>query len=415
MGAGLRLLWGHADVQRPEHDLLEHLILEDLVVRILEDVAHAGREFRDGLRLEVLALVADLAAVRLQQALQHTHEGRLAGTVLSDDRRRPVVECEVQPMQHLPPLHIGEAQVLYLEGGVRCAGSFRSVVAACGSRSFGSTCIYTSVRRLSAGVHVRFSVVSLMLHLNLGGHRPERRDERRSVRAGRFHAFQRFRMRHREGAILEDECIGTGEAGIGRRIHAEIIEILAGEDLPRRVVVDDMTLVHEEHAVTVAGELLDFLLDHDDRDAHLRELVHGMKDLLGALRIELGGRLIEDEDVRLHRKHGADGHALELTAGQVERIPVAVLPDAEAAEHGLDAGADLLRREAEVLKTVADLVVDRVLRAAQLIERILEDEPDVAAELGHRRAARIHATDRDGAAVRALVKLWDETEQRLAE
>ena len=222
-------------------------------------------------------------------------------------------------------------------------------------------------------------------------------------------------MRHREGAILEDECIGTGEAGIGRRIHAEIIEILAGEDLPRRVVVDDMALVHEEHAVTVAGELLDLLLDHDDRDPHLRELVHGMKDLLGALRVELGGRLIEDEDVRLHRKHGADGHALELTAGQVEGVPVAVLPDAEAAEYGLDAGADLLRREAEVLKTVADLVVDRVLRAAQLIERILEDEPDVAAELGHRRVPRIHATDRDGAAVRALVKLRDETEQRLAE
>ena len=410
MGAGLRLLWGHADVQRPEHDLLEHLILEDLVVRILEDVAHAGRELRDGLRLEVLSLVADLAAVRLQQALQHTHEGRLAGTVLSDDRRRPVVECEVQPMQHLPPLPIGEAQVLYLEGGVRCAGSFRSVVAASGSRSSGGSGIHTSASRLSCDRLRRRT-----LHLNPGGHRPERRDERRTVHTGRFHAFQRFRMRHREGAILEDECIGTGEAGIGRWIHAEIIEILAGEDLPRRVVVDDMTLVHEEHAVTVAGELLDLLLDHDDRDAHLRELVHGMKDLLGALRIELGGRLIEDEDVRLHRKHRADGHALKLTAGQVERIPVAVLPDAEAAEYGLDAGADLRRREAEVLKTVADLVVDRVLRAAQLIERILEDEPDVAAELGHRRAARIHATDRDGAAVRALVKLWDETEQRLAE
>ena len=41
--------------------------------------------------------------------------------------------------------------------------------------------------------------------------------------------------------------------------------------------------------------------------------------------IEVGGRLVEDEDLGLHRQHGRDGDPAALTEAEVVRGPVGVL------------------------------------------------------------------------------------------
>ena len=57
-------------------------------------------------------------------------------------------------------------------------------------------------------------------------------------------------------------------------------------------------------------------MGHDDhRDVALREVNHHIENLLDHLRVEGGGRLVEEHYLRVHGQRARDCDALLLTAG----------------------------------------------------------------------------------------------------
>ena len=70
-----------------------------------------------------------------------------------------------------------------------------------------------------------------------------------------------------------------------------------------------------------------------DRHSHIliRQLLDGLQDLARQLRIERGGRFIEEHDLRAHRERPRDGDTLLLTAGKTAGIHVFFIEQADLA------------------------------------------------------------------------------------
>ena len=85
--------------------------------------------------------------------------------------------------------------------------------------------------------------------------------------------------------------------------------------------------MQKQNAVTVGCQLLNLLFDHQNGDAGAGQGFYSLKDLIASLRIQLGGRLVQDHHIRAHDQHTGDRHALHLAAGQIKGIAVPVLPD----------------------------------------------------------------------------------------
>ena len=76
--------------------------------------------------------------------------------------------------------------------------------------------------------------------------------------------------------------------------------------------------------------------DDDHRHPLVRELLDEGEHLADHLRVERGGRLIEEHDLRIHCKRAHDGDALALAAGQGGRIHLCLIGEADARQqlHG---------------------------------------------------------------------------------
>ena len=71
---------------------------------------------------------------------------------------------------------------------------------------------------------------------------------------------------------------------------------------------------------------------HQHGHAVLGETHHGVEHLLDHFRVERGGRLVEQHDLRVHAERARDRHALLLAAGQLAGIFVGLLGDLHALE-----------------------------------------------------------------------------------
>ncbi len=118
----LRLFLRHADIERPEHHLVQHLVLKNLVVRILEHIADPAAERCHRMAGNVFAAEIHAAALGLQKALQNPHQRRLAGTVLSDDGRGPVVQRQAESRQHRLSGNVGKLEIFCPEAFRQCCG-----------------------------------------------------------------------------------------------------------------------------------------------------------------------------------------------------------------------------------------------------------------------------------------------------
>ena len=92
------------------------------------------------------------------------------------------------------------------------------------------------------------------------------------------------------------------------------------EDLAGCAVHHGRPLFHDDQAVDVGGDLLHRVADHDDGRV-LRGLIGAdiLQNALAAGGVKPGGRLVEDEHVRLHGDDARDGCAALLAAGKIER------------------------------------------------------------------------------------------------
>ena len=105
-----------------------------------------------------------------------------------------------------------------------------------------------------------------------------------------------------------------------------------GEEFLRHVHLDDLALVHEHHAVGDLAGKTHLMGDHQHGHAVLGEADHGVEHLLDHFRIERGGRLVEQHDLRVHAERARDRDPLLLAAGQLAGIFVGLLRDLDPLE-----------------------------------------------------------------------------------
>src|SRR3954466_6525829 len=186
-----------------------------------------------------------------------------------------------------------------------------------------------------------------------------------------------------------------------------------GEELLRRRLFDDLAAVPEHHGVGHAPREAHLVRHADHGHALAPEVLHDVQHLLDHLRIERGGRLVEEHDLRPHGERTRDGDALLLSARELAGIFVRLLGDANALEqvHGERAG--LSRWHAPYANGgKRDVLQDREMR--EKVER-LEHHADLGAHRVQRRRGIVElmAVDDDTPALMALEPAHAADERRL--
>src|SRR5690606_29611072 len=140
------------------------------------------------------------------------------------------------------------------------------------------------------------------------------------------------------------------------QLRARVLGVL--EEVLRRALLDNPSLIEEQHAIRHFASEAHLVRDHDHRHAAQRQFLHHVEHFLDHLRVKCRGRLVEEHDLRLHRQRPRDSHPLLLPARQLAGILVALLRDADALQQlaCLGFGSVLLpvthfhRREHDVLQ-----------------------------------------------------------------
>ena len=104
------------------------------------------------------------------------------------------------------------------------------------------------------------------------------------------------------------------------------------------------------------------------------EPLHRLQDVVGVLGVEVGRRLVGEDEVGPLDDGPGDGHALALAAGELGRAGLGPVGEVDPFEGGHDLAAPLGRRVAEEEQGELDVLVDGV--DGQEVES-LEDEADV--------------------------------------
>ena len=144
------------------------------------------------------------------------------------------------------------------------------------------------------------------------------------------------------------------------------------------------------------------------------QLEEQRRDALGRLAIEVAGRLVAEHQRRLAHQRPRDRHALLLAAGQLRRLMIEPLRQADAIEQRARAIDVVLRRAGDDRRRQR-VLEDRALRQQAVI---LEDEADAPiAERGQRlgvERVRVGVAERDGAAGRPIEAAADVEQRALA-
>ena len=143
----------------------------------------------------------------------------------------------------------------------------------------------------------------------------------------------------REGAAIREGAARPGATRLGRATLERGRERAAGEardrgeqaarigmggideDAPRVAVEDDLAAIHHRDARADAGDRAEVVADIDHRGAQpRRELGEQVEDMRLRGDVEPGGRLVEQQRLRLAGERHRDGDALLLAAGQLVRV-----------------------------------------------------------------------------------------------
>ena len=94
-------------------------------------------------------------------------------------------------------------------------------------------------------------------------------------------------------------------------IHEGLAMLL--DDLANRSVEGQRSVLQDQQPVGDRGELIDLVLE-DDNGVVPAEPADQVHQLVRAPRIEIGGRLVQEEDLRTHGEHGGNRDLLLLPA-----------------------------------------------------------------------------------------------------
>jgi hypothetical protein len=170
-----------------------------------------------------------------------------------------------------------------------------------------------------------------------------------------------------------------------------------------RCVEGDPALVDEQHAAAALERQRRPLLGDEHRRA---ELAGDVEDLDRSFRIELRGRLVQDEQLRLEREHRGEADALELAGRQGLRSALGETGGADLGERGVHPRPDLIRRGPDVLEAERDLVGN--MPEDDLVLGILEEHGDCTREVGGPETPCVHARDDDATLEPPAVEMRDE-------
>ena len=168
-----------------------------------------------------------------------------------------------------------------------------------------------------------------------------------------------------------------------REVHGRRTDEAADEDA-RRIVVDlvrgadllDLAAL-EDHDAVGERHRLHLIVGHvDDGGADgLVETLDLGPHLTAQLGVEVGERLVEEEDLGTAHDGAAHGDALALAAGELARLALQQLPDPQHVGRLGDAGLDLGGGNPAHLQAEGHVVVDGLVRIKRVI---LEHHGDVA-------------------------------------
>ena len=177
--------------------------------------------------------------------------------------------------------------------------------------------------------------------------------------------------------------------------HADFQQLLVvAQDLLRRAIVHNGTLVHDNDAVHHVDDLLQLVLHDKHRLLLVRgQLFHQVEHQIAAQGIQVGGGLIQHVDLRLHGQHRRIGHRLLLAAGEGLGRALQVLLHAHIAHVLVDQPLHHLHRQALVLRAEGDLILHRGI--GQLAAGVLEEHARLKGHLPDGVGGDILALDID--------------------
>ena len=148
------------------------------------------------------------------------------------------------------------------------------------------------------------------------------------------------------------------------------------EDLRRRALLEDPALVEEADPVRDVAREAHLVGRDEHRHAAGGELADDVEHLRDELRVERGGDLVEQQQVRLHRERPHDRHPLLLAARQPVRHVARLRAEAEPLEQRQRLPLRLGARPAQHLARRERHVVEH-RHVREQVER-LEHDPDPA-------------------------------------
>jgi len=179
-----------------------------------------------------------------------------------------------------------------------------------------------------------------------------------------------------------------------------------------RAVLDDHTGIHHRHTVAHAADHIHFMGDqHDGQVQFAVDLRQQVQHRGGGLRVEGAGGFVAEQDFRLGGQGAGNADTLLLAAGQLGRVLLGVVGQADALQQLGDALLDGAGRQlAGQLQRQGDIVGDG-FRGQQI--EVLEDHPDLLAETAQTvgiQGGDVFAVDIDAPAGR-LFQAVDEAQQ----
>jgi hypothetical protein len=168
-------------------------------------------------------------------------------------------------------------------------------------------------------------------------------------------------------------------------------------------VEHDSTPIEENHPVGTLERQRRTLLRDDDGAAELDGVV---EERFGAVRVELRGRLVEQQQRRAEGKRGGHADALQLARRKLVCPASGEVIGADRPESFERSASNPNRLDTDVLEPEGDLVLDD--GEDDLVLRVLEDAGDGPGQVTRSRATRVATVHFDSADKLAAVEVRDE-------
>ena len=357
-----------------EGQLFEHRVGHELVLGVLEHVAHPVADGPAGHAGHVLPLQEHRPRRSNHDAAQKRSQRGLAGSVLAHDGQEVVLlDGQRYIGQSGVTVGIAVAEVLDPQQG-RAASR-----AALGRQRRG-------LPRPQAGEQPRSG-------RQRGGRLPHAQGAPGHLPSGRAQGLHQFRgLRSPHAHRFQITCpLVEGRARVAR------IE----ESASRR---------EHQDRVYPFDDLIELVLDDDESVSPVGgQPAQQSEEFHGGVGIEIGGGLVEHQHPRAHGQHRGDGDPLLFAPRQGAQEPLPEAGQSDGFQRIVDGRLHLERRPAKVLQAEGDLILNG--ERAELGVGILKDQAGLLGQQMHRGVPHHQPRHHDLARVVALDEMRDESIQ----